>query len=196
MIASSRRMVEELGITHRLLEADVFAGLIELLEGNPEAAERCLRPAYEGLREHGLAIDAAQAAALLGRALLALGRAADAEAISRESEALAGDDLQAAIAWRGVRAEALARRGGTRCCRLGAAPPSIAAAPTRSRCTPTPVSRRDRAPAPRAAPGARQEMRAIELWRRRGRRCSRARAVRWARRACRAPARRSDPAHP
>ena len=28
-----------------------------------------------------------------------------------ESEALAGDDLQAAIAWRGVRAEALARRG-------------------------------------------------------------------------------------
>src|SRR6185503_14164329 len=52
-----------------------------------------------------------QAAALLGRALLALGRAAEAEAISHESEALAGDDLQAAIAWRGVRAEALARRG-------------------------------------------------------------------------------------
>src|SRR6185369_11686344 len=30
MIASSRRMVEELGITQRLLEADVFAGYIEL----------------------------------------------------------------------------------------------------------------------------------------------------------------------
>src|SRR5262249_60327945 len=28
-----------------------------------------------------------------------------------ESEALAGDDLRAAVAWRGVRAEALARRG-------------------------------------------------------------------------------------
>src|SRR5262249_58648995 len=54
---------------------------------------------------------AAQAAALLGRALLAQGRAAEAEALSRESEALAGDDLKAAIAWRGVRAEALARRG-------------------------------------------------------------------------------------
>src|SRR5262249_57148221 len=52
-----------------------------------------------------------QAAALLGRALLALGRDAEAEALSHESEALAGDDLKAAIAWRGVRAEALARRG-------------------------------------------------------------------------------------
>src|SRR3990172_1207413 len=111
MIASSRRLVEELGITHRLLEADVFAGLIELLEGDAVAAERCLRGAYDGLREHGLGIDAAQAAALLGRALLAQGRAAEAEALSHESEALAGDDLKAAIAWRGVRAEALARRG-------------------------------------------------------------------------------------
>jgi hypothetical protein len=32
-------------------------------------------------------------------------------ALSHESEDLAGDDLKAAIAWRGVRAEALARRG-------------------------------------------------------------------------------------
>jgi class 3 adenylate cyclase len=111
MIASSRHMVEELGITHRLLEADVFAGLIELLEGDAAAAERCLRAAYDGLRSHGLGIDAAQAAALLGRALLLQDRAAEAEALSHESEALAGDDLQAAIAWRGVRAEALARRG-------------------------------------------------------------------------------------
>ncbi len=111
MIASSRHLVEELGITHRLLEAEVSAGLIELLEEDAPAAERSLRAAYDGLRAHGLAIDAAQAAALLGRALLALGRAAEAEALSHESELLAGDDLKAAIAWRGVRAEALARRG-------------------------------------------------------------------------------------
>ncbi len=111
MIASSRKMVEELGITHRLLEADVFAGQIDLLEGDAVAAERSLRGAYEGLRDLGLGIDAAQAAALLARALLAQGRAAEAEALSHESEALAGDDLKAAIAWRGVRAQALARRG-------------------------------------------------------------------------------------
>ncbi len=111
MIAASRHLVEELGITQRLLEAEVSTGLIELLEGDAVAAERALHPAYDGLRRHGLGIDAAQAAALLGRALLAQGRAAEAEALSHESELLAGDDLKAAIAWRGVRAEALARRG-------------------------------------------------------------------------------------
>jgi hypothetical protein len=111
MIASARRMVEELGITQRLLEADVFAGHIELLEGDAVAAERSLRAAYDGMRAHGLGIDAARAAALLGRALLAQERAAEAEALTHESAALAGDDINAAIAWRGVRAEALARRG-------------------------------------------------------------------------------------
>ncbi|HXK25279.1 MAG TPA: nuclear transport factor 2 family protein [Myxococcota bacterium] len=111
MIAASRRLVEELGITQRLLEADLFAGQIELLEGDAVAAERCLRRAFDGLREHGLDIDAAQAAALLGRALLAQGRDAEAESLSRESEVLAGDDRIAGIAWRCVRAEALARRG-------------------------------------------------------------------------------------
>ncbi len=110
MIASSRRMVEELGITQGLLETEMVAGLVELLEGDPTAAEHSLRAAYDGLRHHGLGIDAARAASLLGIALLAQGRAAEAEALSHESEALAGDDLQAAIAWRRVRAEALAAR--------------------------------------------------------------------------------------
>jgi ketosteroid isomerase-like protein/tetratricopeptide (TPR) repeat protein len=111
MIASARKMVEELGITQRLLEADVFGAQVELLEGDAPAAERSLLAAYHGLRELGLGIDAARAAALLARALLAQDRVAEAEALSHESEVLAGDDLKAAIAWRGVRAEALARRG-------------------------------------------------------------------------------------
>ncbi len=111
MIASARTMVEELGITQRLLEVEVFSGQVDLLEGDAVAAERSLREAYDGLRELGLGIDAAQAAALLARALLAVDRVAEAEALSHDSEALAGDDLKAAIAWRGVRAEALARRG-------------------------------------------------------------------------------------
>jgi hypothetical protein len=45
MIASSRRMIEELGITQQLLETDVFTGLIALLEGDAAAAERRLRGA-------------------------------------------------------------------------------------------------------------------------------------------------------
>ncbi len=111
MIASGREMVEELGITQRLLEADVFAGFVALLENDVPTAERKLRGAYDDLRELGHGIDAARAAALLARALLAQDRVEEAEALSHESEALAGDDLKAAIAWRGVRAEALAKRG-------------------------------------------------------------------------------------
>ena len=111
MLGSARKMVEELGIAHRLHETDAFAGRIAAMEGDAAAAEPLLRGAYDGLRELGLGIDAARAGALLARVLLAQDRAAEAEALSHESEALAGDDLQAAIAWRGVRAEALARRG-------------------------------------------------------------------------------------
>jgi class 3 adenylate cyclase/tetratricopeptide (TPR) repeat protein len=111
MIASSRRLVEELGITQRVLEADLFAGLIELLEGDAAAAEGLLRRAWDGLRAQRLGIAAAQAGALLARALLAQDRIGEAEVVSRESEALAGDSFQAAIAWRGVRAEVLAARG-------------------------------------------------------------------------------------
>jgi tetratricopeptide (TPR) repeat protein len=111
MIASSRSLVEELGITQHVLEADRFAGLIELLEGDAAAAERWLRRAWDGLRAEGLGIDAAQAGALLARALLAQSRSEEAEAVSRESEALAGDSFKAAIAWRGVRAEVLTARG-------------------------------------------------------------------------------------
>src|SRR5262245_14056240 len=111
MIASSRRIVEELGNTQGLLETEYFAGLVALIEPDATVAEQSLRAAYEGFRTHGLGIDAARAAALLGVVLLQQGRAAEAEALSHESEALAGDDLQAAITWRRVRAEALARRG-------------------------------------------------------------------------------------
>jgi class 3 adenylate cyclase/tetratricopeptide (TPR) repeat protein len=111
MISSSRRMVEELGITQQVLETDLYTGSIELLEEDVAAAECSLRAAYEGFRTHGLGIDAARAAAQLSRAVFAQGKVAEAEALSHESEALAGDDLQAAIAWRRVRAEALAARG-------------------------------------------------------------------------------------
>ena len=94
MIASSRRTVEELGLTIRILEADMAAGLIELVNGEPAAAEVLLRRTYAGFRDRGLGVDAAQAGALLGRSLLALGRVSEAEAISHECEDLAGHDLQ------------------------------------------------------------------------------------------------------
>lgn len=111
MIAAARKTVAELGVAQRLFEIDVSGGFVALLEGDAPTAERTLRAAYEGLRGLGLGIDAARAAALLARAVLAQGRIDEALELSFTSEALAGDDLKAAIAWRGVRAEALAMRG-------------------------------------------------------------------------------------
>ena len=111
MIGSARRTVEELGLTHRSLEAAMAAGLIELLDGQAEDAEGHLRAAYEGLRERRLGGEAAQAGAFLGRALLAQNRIDEADAVAAEAEALAGSDLKAAITWRDVRAEAATRRG-------------------------------------------------------------------------------------
>ncbi len=111
MIASGREMVEELGISQHLHEDDVYAGYVSLLEHELPLAESRLRGAYDGLRALGLGIDAARAAALLARTLLAQNRTDEAVTLSQESEELAGDDLKAAIAWRGVRAEALAQRG-------------------------------------------------------------------------------------
>jgi class 3 adenylate cyclase/tetratricopeptide (TPR) repeat protein len=110
MLASSRATVEELGLTQRVLEADLYAGIVELYDGDPVAAEPHLRAAYEGLRDRGLA-DAGLAAALFGRAVLEQGRIDEAEMFSHESEALAGQGFKAAIAWRSLRAESLAVRG-------------------------------------------------------------------------------------
>jgi class 3 adenylate cyclase/tetratricopeptide (TPR) repeat protein len=171
MIASAQRAAEELGIGPQLLEADASAGLIELLEGEAGAAESHLRAAYEGLRTRGLGIDAARTAALLGRALLAQDRAAEAEALSHASEALAGDDLKAAIAWRGVRAEALARRG-----EVGAAVELARAAVAIAAATDALLDHADarlalaaalRA-AGRVAEAEAEERRAIELWEAKG----------------------------
>ena len=111
LMGAARRIVERLGLAHRRLEIDVAAGFVELLDGRAVEAEALLRAAYDELRERGLDGEAAQAAAMLGRALLLQDRPDDADAVAVEAEALAGADLKASIAWRGVRAEAAARRG-------------------------------------------------------------------------------------
>lgn len=171
MLESSRTMVEELGISHRLFETEVFAGRIDLLEGDAAVAERALRAGYDGLRGLGLGIDAARAAALLGRALLAQDRAAEAETLSHESELLAGDDLQAAIAWRGVRAEALARRGD-HATALALAEAAVAIAAATDALLDHADARLALAAALRAAGRGRdaevEERRAIELWEAKG----------------------------
>jgi class 3 adenylate cyclase/tetratricopeptide (TPR) repeat protein len=111
LLATARSMAEELGLQHSLLEVDLFAGIVELCAGDAEAADRFLSRAADGFTAMGVTTDAAQAAALRARAALALGRAEDALRHAATSEALGGQDLKTAIAWRAVKAEVLAQRG-------------------------------------------------------------------------------------
>nr|WP_233213342.1 BTAD domain-containing putative transcriptional regulator [Mycobacterium sp. QGD 101] len=111
MIDSARRTVTELGLRHALLEVEQFAGIVELVLDDAAAAEPHLRQAYKGFRRMGLDADTAETAALLARACLALGRDDEADELCSESERLAGHALKAAIAWRTVRAQLLARQG-------------------------------------------------------------------------------------
>lgn len=111
MIDSARRTVSELGLRHALLEVEQFAGIVELVVGDPAAAESHLRKAHNGFRRMGLDADTAETAALLGRACLALGRDDEADTLCSESERLAGHALKASIAWRTLRAQLLSRGG-------------------------------------------------------------------------------------
>lgn len=111
MIESARRTVTELGLRHALLEVEQFAGIVELVGGEPDAAEQYLRKAYNGFRRLGLEADTAETAALLGRTCLMLGRDAEADELCTESERLAGHALKASIAWRTLRAQLLSRSG-------------------------------------------------------------------------------------
>ncbi|MEW2482251.1 BTAD domain-containing putative transcriptional regulator [Mycobacterium sp. NPDC049093] len=111
MIDSAARTVTDLGLRHALLEVDHFAGIVELVLGDPAAAELHLRLAYNGFRRMGLDADTAESAALLARACLWLDRDVEADELCSESERLAGHALKASIAWRTVRAQLLSRAG-------------------------------------------------------------------------------------
>ena len=111
MLADARQVVADLGLRHGLMETELFAGIIESMEGDPVAAEPHFRTALEGLDALGVGADAGQAAALLARSVLAQGRVGEADRHAAESERLAGRNLKTAIAWRAVRAEILAAQG-------------------------------------------------------------------------------------
>lgn len=108
MLADARQIVADLGLRHGLMETELFAGIIELMAGDPPAAEPHLRAALDGLGALGVGADAGQAAALLARSVLAQGRVEEADRYAGESERLAGHNLKTAIAWRAACAEILA----------------------------------------------------------------------------------------
>jgi hypothetical protein len=92
--------------------AAMEAGRVELIAGEPAAAERALSRANEALRAMGEAGFRASVVGLLAEAAYAQGRFGQALRLTEEAEALAGaDDYEAQGRWRATRAKLLARNG-------------------------------------------------------------------------------------
>jgi class 3 adenylate cyclase/tetratricopeptide (TPR) repeat protein len=108
----SEELHRELGLNVSLAGVGMYSGTIELLAGDPEAAERELRPTLEALEQLGDRGGLSTAAALLAEALSEQGRDDDANRYTVVAEdAAAPDDLASQVIWRAVRAKLLARRG-------------------------------------------------------------------------------------
>jgi predicted ATPase/DNA-binding SARP family transcriptional activator len=88
------------------------AGLIEMLAGDPAAAEAKLKEGCDALRAVGERGFLSSMLAKLAKVEYALGRADEAHRLTEEAETLAAaDDLDAQVRWRATRAQVLARRG-------------------------------------------------------------------------------------
>ena len=110
--AQSREIAEELGLTQWLASLGNYIGPIELLAGDPAAAERALRQGYETLESLGETGVLSTTAANLSRAVVLQGRFDEAErhaAVSRRSASR--DDLYSQVVWRGTSARILLHRG-------------------------------------------------------------------------------------
>jgi predicted ATPase/class 3 adenylate cyclase len=112
LLDTSQSAFEELGLSLNSAVSHHTA-VVELLAGDPAAAERCLRKGYAALEEMGDRALLSTTAAFLAQALLAQSRDDEAERLARVSADLAvEDDVITQAMWRGVQATIHARRGG------------------------------------------------------------------------------------
>jgi predicted ATPase len=110
LLATSNAVYADLGLTLNAATSQNEA-VIELLAGNPAAAELSLRNGYRALEEMGERWFLSTTAAFLGRAVLEQGRDDEADDLAKMSAQLAANsDVLSQILWRGVRAQVLARR--------------------------------------------------------------------------------------
>jgi len=108
----SRAILEDLGLTLMLPTLDAWTGQAELLAGDPEAAERLWRRAYQALDGLGEKGNLSTIAAYLAEAVYTQGRYDEAAELTDVSESLTSrDDVTSHISWRSVRAKVAARRG-------------------------------------------------------------------------------------
>ena len=112
LVSRARALLEELGLEVEAALVAIEAWRIEILAGNPAAAESELRPAYDALDAVGEKYILSTVAGHLARTQYALGRFDDAERMSTRVEELATeDDIDTQAMWRCAHAKMLARQG-------------------------------------------------------------------------------------
>jgi ATP/maltotriose-dependent transcriptional regulator MalT len=112
LIRRALAMFEELGLVVDAATVALSAGRVELLAGDPAAAEAALRRGYEYFASVGERYLQSSLAGLLAEAVFVQGRWDDAETLARETEELAAsDDVDAQMMWRLQQARVSAVRG-------------------------------------------------------------------------------------
>jgi class 3 adenylate cyclase/tetratricopeptide (TPR) repeat protein len=114
MYHRARSMLDDLGHSVRTAQSSIDLASIELLAGDPAAAESAMRVDYETVVRMGTTYFLSSMAAILARAVRAQGRDQEAFDLTRTAEAAAADDdVEAQVLWRCIRAPILARAGNT-----------------------------------------------------------------------------------
>jgi tetratricopeptide (TPR) repeat protein len=115
LLGQARAMLEEVALpVWRAGPLAQEVGWIELLCGEPAAAERELRRGYETLSAIGEVSWLSTDAGILAEAIYAQGRYDEAERFTQITEQTAGaEDVYSHVLWRSVRAKVLAQRGDT-----------------------------------------------------------------------------------
>jgi tetratricopeptide (TPR) repeat protein len=112
LLAESRGSLAELGRSLDVTTLAFWTGPLELLAGDPVAAERELAPACDWLDAAGERGFFATLAGMLAQALCEQDRLDEAEAAAfRSRDAASDDDPDAQAQWRSAEAQVLARRG-------------------------------------------------------------------------------------
>jgi predicted ATPase len=111
LLATSNGVFDDLGLTLNAATSHNEA-LIEMLAGDPAAAETSLRAGYEALTQMGEQAFLSTTAAFLARAVFMQDRADEAEELAQASARLTAEgDLLTQVLWRGVQARVFATRG-------------------------------------------------------------------------------------